>query len=150
MLSSEQFDYKEAQEDDLFQEREQFVRDNYPQESSKYEMTGLINNSLDGLEVLEQRGKNEEIEGIITYFSGKDHEDTAYCSIGIMLSRKDLQGEGIMRELLKKLKRKAHNEGAQYLVATADTEQGENFLLNSGFYSEKDPVNHEQIYRLDL
>jgi hypothetical protein len=55
-----------------------------------------------------------------------------------------------MRELFSELKSIASREGCIYIVAIADTEEGEKFFLENGFEHETDRVNGRECLKLEL
>lgn len=68
-------------------------------------MQELLNSGLDGMEVLEKRDGSGDSEGIISYFLDEDNQNVPYLSIGIMLTREESQGEGVMGGLLLQIKK---------------------------------------------
>lgn len=144
MSKKEQFIPEKNNEQFLYEERAQFIKENYPRSKSHYEISELLSSGLDGMEAIEKRSKNGEIEGLISYTIDQDREETLYLSIGIMLTGKQFEGEGIMSELFSKVKEIAENNACEYITVIADTEEGENFLSNKGFNEEGDH------FRLDL
>lgn len=134
----------------LFEERENFIKENYPIGQSKYKIEEIINSSLDGMKVIEERGRDGRIDGLITYFFGNDNKNIKYCGIGVMVVSEEMQGEGIMQNLFFELKNMAQENGCKYLTALSDSEKGENFLEKSGFELELDPVNSKEYYRMNL
>ncbi|MDD5721239.1 MAG: hypothetical protein PHT16_02210 [Candidatus Pacebacteria bacterium] len=143
---------KNERKDDkiLFVERERFVKENYPQKKSNYKMDELINSGLEGMDVIEKRNKDNEIEGMISYVINKDEKGMQYLSIGIMLTKKESQGGGVMKNLILELKNIATKNNCEYITAIADTEEGEEFLLKEGFSEELDEVNGRDYLRLEL
>lgn len=134
----------------LFEEREKFVLNNYPVGKSHYDKMDIVNTGLDGMDVLEKRGEDGNIEGMISYVISHDREKTTYLSIGIILVSEDLKGEGVMKELFTGLMDTAHSNDCEYIAAIADTDEGGEFLLDSGFNEETDEVNGREYLRLDL
>jgi hypothetical protein len=150
MPKFEQLAHKKDDEQIIYEEREKFVKENYPKDKSHYQMEELLNRGLDGMDVLEERGKDGGIEAMISYVINQDQEGTPYLSIGIMLTSEEAKGEGVMRNLFSELKDIARGSDCEYISATADTEEGEEFLLNNGFSEEEDEVNGREYLRLDL
>jgi len=134
----------------LFEERQDFINKNYPFKESEYNQQDIINNSLDGLDVIEKKDKNNEIEGLITFYIANDHENIKYMSIGVILVREDLQNERIAMNLLKKLLGVALNNNCEYITAIADTQAGNDFLRKNGFDYETDPINSREHLRYEL
>ena len=150
MQKFEQPKIEKEKEEELYQQRADFVKEHYPAGKSNYEVDDLLAQGLDGKKVLEKKDQSGDPEGILTYELGNDHEDVAYCSIGIMLTREESEGEGVMGGLLDDVKKIAEENDCEYLVAVADTNNGEQFLLGKGFYSSVDPVNGRAHLRCDL
>jgi len=134
----------------LYKERTSFIMENYPKNKSRYGLRGLLNSGLDGMAVLEKRNEKKELEGIVTYDINRDHENILYCSIGIILTDKDSRGEGVMQKLFSEVKQIAIDRGCEYIVAIADTDDGEKFSAANGFYEEEDSVTGRTFLRLDL
>lgn len=134
----------------LYEERADFVRKNYPIQDSNYDIADLLNSGLDGMDVLEARSKDGEIEGIISYDIGNDNNDVRYVSVGIILVSEEVQGEGVISNLFLKLENIARENECEYIVAIADTEEGEEFFTNKGFSQEIDEINGREHFRLDL
>jgi hypothetical protein len=67
-----------------------------------------------------------------------------------MLTNEESQGEGIMRELFSEIKEIAKNSDCEYISAIADTDEGEEFLVENGFSEETDNANGREYFRLDL
>lgn len=140
----------ERDEEELYQERAAFLKENYPLEDSNYDVEDILNDSLDGKEVMEKRDGSGDIEGFLTYAMEEDPEKTPYCSMGIALTREESRGEGVMDELFEDVKNVAEEKGCEYIVATADTLGGEEFLLSRGFFVDFDKVTDRNYFRLDL
>ncbi len=140
----------EENEEELYQEREEFLKENYPLGDSDYDVEDILNNSLDGKEVMEKRDHSGDIEGFLTYSMAEDHENVSYCSLGIALTREESRGEGVMNELFKDVKDVAKKEGCEYIVGIADTLGGEEFLFSKGFFVDFDKITNRSYYRLDL
>ena len=136
--------------ENLFTERKKFILENYPTRQSHYSTDKLLNTGLDGMDILEQRDKNNEIKGILSYTINKDTEGTSYISIGIILTHKESREEGVMRNLISELKDIGIKNKCKYVTASVDTEEGEEFLFHRDFYEEQDPVNGRKYLRLDL
>ena len=141
---------EKSKEEILYDERERFIEENYPKEKSQHDLSELLNKGLDGMEVIEKKDKSGEIEGLISYAINENQKEMPYISLGIMLIREELRGEGIMPELFSKVKEIAKNNNCEYMVAIADTKEGESFLLNNGFDEKEDEVNGRKHLRLDL
>lgn len=138
-------------EEILFQERESFVKENYPINKSHYDMDELINSSLDDFDVIEKRGKNNNIEGLLTYKIMEDnYEKCNYCALGLALVREDLSGEGVVDELYDEIIKIAEKNDCNYMAATADTEMGEKLLVKLGFDEFEDPINKRVYLRKEL
>lgn len=139
------------EEERLFGERADFIRENYPiGKSRSYEdVAELINDSLDGFTVIEQRDKGR-IVGLRTYTIEKDAEGASYCRIGLALVDPEYRGLGISSELLEQLKNIARENGCEYMTANADTDAGQAFMEKAGFDVDEDPVNGREYYRYDL
>jgi len=150
MSKFEQFALKKNEEDLLYEDRENFIKENYPQDKGGYEMQELLNSGLDGMETLEKRGKDGELEGLLTYTINQDHKKIPYLSIGIMLTSEEFQGEGVMKNLFSQLKKIARKNECKYITAIADTEMGMEFLFSRGFNEETDEINGKDYLRLDL
>lgn len=150
MSKFEQLAFKKNEEDLLYEDRENFIKENYPQDKSGYEIQELLNSGLDGMEVLEKRDESGDLEGLITYSLAEDHEKIPYLSVGIMLTREESQGEGVMKKLFSQIKQVAEENNCEYITAVADTEDGDGFLLSNGFSEETDEVNGREHLRLDL
>lgn len=150
MLKFEQPLEKKKSEEILYGEREDFVKENYPMDKSGYDLADLLGSGLDGKEVLEKRDESGDLEAILTYDINQDNEKVPYLSIGVMLTREESQGEGVMRELIDQVKDLAVEKSCEYMVAVADTEDGERFLRNNGFDNEVDEVNGREYFRLEL
>lgn len=150
MPKFEQIDFKKENDHVLYKDRENFIKENYPKDSSNYEIQELLNSGLDGMEVLEKRDKNSELEGIVSYVISPDNEEIFYLSIGIMLTREESKGEGVMKQLFYEIKEIAKDSDCEYITAIVDTEEGREFLLNNGFSEEDDDVNGREYLRLDL
>ncbi|MFA5994069.1 MAG: GNAT family N-acetyltransferase [Parcubacteria group bacterium] len=134
----------------LFEERELFVRKNYPMQDSHYQLEELINSGLDGMEVIEKRDAEGEILGMISYDIGEDQNGIAYLSIGIILTDQEARGEGLMDELFAELVSIAKTNDCDYVVAIADTDEGVDFFSDRGFEEQIDEVNSREHFRLDL
>jgi len=150
MSKIEQFNSEGENEQKLYVEREEFIKKNYPADKSHYDVDELLNSGLDGMEVIEKRGKDGKIEGLISYVFNQDRNEIMYLSIGIMLTGKEFEEEGIMSELFSEVKKIAESNGCEYIVAIADTEEDEKFLLNNNFSEEEDNVTGRKHFRMDL
>lgn len=140
----------EKREENLFQERADFLKENYPLEESHYDLEDLLCNSLDGKEVIERRDDNGEIEAFMTYDIEEDDEKNPYCSLGVILTREESRGEGVMNELFGEIREIARERDCEYVVGIADTPEGEEFFLSKGFVEDFDRVNNRNYFRLDL
>jgi GNAT superfamily N-acetyltransferase len=94
----------EKREENLFQERADFLKEHYPLKESHYDLEDLLCNSLDGKEVIERRDDNGDIEAFMTYEIEEDDEKNSYCSLGVILTREESRGEGVMNELFEEIK----------------------------------------------
>jgi GNAT superfamily N-acetyltransferase len=150
MLKFEQPPEKKKSDEILYGEREDFVREHYPMDKSGHDLEDLLGSGLDGKKVLEKRDGSGDLEAILTYDIDKDNDKVPYLSIGIMLTREESQGEGIMRELIDQAKDVAKKKGREYIVAVADTGKGERFLHNNGFENEIDEANSREHLRFEL
>lgn len=136
--------------ENLYQERADFLKENYPLEESHYQIEDLLCNSLDGKEVIEKRDNNGDIEAFMTYEIEKDDEKISYCSLGIILTREESRGEGIMNELFGEIKEISKERSCKYIVGIADTAEGGEFFLSKGFVAGFDKINKRNYFRLDL
>lgn len=149
MTTFEENSFK-SKEQATLEERENFVKENYPIDSSVYEIEEILNNGLDGMTVLEKKDSNGQIEGMISYKIDFDHEDNTYLSIGLMLTREESRQEGVMQKLFAEIKQVAEDKNCEYISAITDTQEGEDFLLNNDFEEAEDKVNDRNYLRLDL
>lgn len=145
-----QFENQREQEEKLFRERKDFIREHYPMDKSNYDFDDLIASGLDGLEVLERRDDTNDLEALSTYKIDTDHEGNRYLSLGIMITREESRGERIFKEELQKLLNIARQNKCEYISAIADTNQGAVALESSSFYLKQDEVNKRHYYRFDL
>lgn len=150
MKNFEKIKAEQAREEKNQQKRESFIKENYPAGKSSYDIEDLLASGFEGRQVLEKHDDHGDLEGILSYDLGKDHEGSSYCSIGIMLTREESQGEGVMGSLFDKIKEIAKEKNCEYLTAIADTQEGEQYLLGRGFYAQTDPVNGREHLRYDL
>lgn len=151
MIKFDEIKHEESKEQVLYKKRENFIKENYPISKSHYQINELINSGLDGMDVLEKRNENGEIEGMISYTINKERNNNPpYLSIGIMLTSEESHNEGIMKDLILELKNIALKNKCEYIAAIADTNEGEEFLLSEKFIEEHDKVNGRDYMRLDL
>lgn len=131
----------------LFQERSQFIRENYP--GGKQAHDRIIRESLEGFDVMEQRDQAGNLQGILTYSYGKNREGK-YCAVGVILVDDEMRGTNLAADLAKQLMGEAKTQGCTHMTAIADTPEGAKFLERLGFEEVYDKVNKRDYFRFDL
>ena len=130
----------------LFEERAQFVRENYPGGSEKHQE--IVYSCLDGFNVLEERDGSGNLDALLTYIYYVDTDSYKYCIVGLIVSGEDSRGEGKIVDLFNEVQRLAKDEKCEYLIGRADTDEGALFMETHGFYVEE--VDGDEHYRFDL
>ena len=128
----------------LFEKRAKFIREEYPGDADR-----MVEEALDGFEVIESRNKAGELIGILTYTIGKDdREKCHYCAIGLILVDEENRGMEVAQTLVKRLKEEVE-ETCAYYTAKADTDAGRFFLEHVGFENDGE-VDGKECFRLDI